>query len=88
MNNLSQKRILFSREVQILLQPPPIPLNKSKIGSDLKNDYDKTKLCRNYMLEPSNMYEFKNLPFENGDMEKFLLFKRILGVQKLNIYIC
>ena len=58
------------------MDPPQIPLIKSKNDTKLGKDCVKITLCRDLTPEKSGLYEFKIALFENGDTEEFLFFVR------------
>ena len=65
---------------QIHVDPPPIPLIKSKHVDKSDKDFVKLKIYRNPMSSSSEIYEFKMFLFDNGEPEKLLLF-----VQNFNV---
>ena len=69
------KKVWLYREFQTIVDPPPIPLSKSKINTKLDKYDFKIKLRRNPTSETSGMYEFKMELFDHGDLEEFLLFQ-------------
>ena len=60
--------------VQVYVDPPPIPLSKSKNNDKLDKYFVTLKLHRDPTSENSDLYEFKMALFDNGELEEFLLF--------------
>ena len=62
--------------VKMNVDPPPIPVIKSKKYDKPDNDCVKSKLSRDPTSEKSDLYEFKMTLFDNVKPEEFLLFVR------------
>ena len=73
-NNFYHKNICFNGILQINVDPPLTPLLKNKLDLNTERDYEKNKLGRESISEKLGMYEFKMAVFQNGDLEKFILF--------------
>ena len=62
------------------VEPPPIPLIKSKHENKSENYFVKIKFHRDPTSSSSDLYEFNMALFDNGEPEEFFLF-----LQKFNI---
>ena len=58
------------------VEPPPIPLIKSKNIKKLDKDCVEIKLRRDPKSQQSDLYELKMYLFDNGELEEFLLLIR------------
>ena len=74
MKNVSHKNNWNQGAVQLHVEPPPIPLIKSKIDTQSDKYFVKIKLRRGPTSEKSGLYDLKMTFFDNGDLEEFLLF--------------
>ena len=74
--NVSDKERWNRVSVQVHMDPPLIPLIKSK--NDYKSDKNcvKIKLRKDPTSAKSNIYEFKKALFDQVDPDDFLLFIR------------
>ena len=59
---------------QVHVDPPPVPLIKSKHNNKSGKYLLKLKLCRTLKSATSYLYEFKMDIFDNGEPQEFLLF--------------
>ena len=59
MGKVSHNNIWRTGAVQIYVEPPPIPLIKSRIGLKTERDYVKIRLRRNPTSENLDIHEFK-----------------------------
>ena len=64
------------------MEPPTVPLIKSKSNTKLGKYYVKIELHRDPTSEKSDLYEFKISLFDNREPEEFFLF-----VQKFQMYL-
>ena len=62
--------------VQLYVEPPRIPLIKSKNNYNLDKYFIDIKLCRGLVSEKSYLYKFKIALFDNGGPEELFLFVR------------
>ena len=69
MKSVYHKKSWRTNAVQIHVDPPPIPLIKSKNDSKAEHDSVKIKLSRDTTSERLYTYEFKTDLFENGKPE-------------------
>ena len=67
MENVSHNKTWKTGEVQVQVDPPPIPMIKSKHDDKSYNDFVKLKLRSDPTSEKSELYEFKMALFDNGD---------------------
>ena len=74
MKNVLHKNKCNAGVVNFQLDPPPIPLIKSRKYYKSDKDFVNLKLCRDPTSENSDLCEFKIALFKNGDPEEFLLF--------------
>ena len=56
------------------MEPPPIPLIKSRHDDKLDKDFVKLKICSDTTSEKLDIYEYKMALFGNGEPDEFLLF--------------
>ena len=59
------------------VEPPLIPLTKSKNDEKLDKDGVKIKLCRDPTSQNSDLYEFKVDLFDNNKPEEFVFLSGI-----------
>ena len=59
---------------QVHVEPPPIPLIKSKYDVKPDKDFVKLKFCRDSTSSASDLYDFSISLFDNGEREEFLFF--------------
>ena len=71
--NVSHKNKWNVVTVQVHVEPPPISLIKIKNSDKLDKYFVTLKLCRDLMLEKSDLYELKMTLFDDGESEEFLL---------------
>ena len=69
MKKISRKKSCRTGEIHNHVEPPPIPLIKSKNDSKAEHDSVKIKLSRDTTSERLYTYEFKTDLFENGKPE-------------------
>ena len=80
MKNVSPKKKWNIGVVQVHMEPPLTPPDKSKHGDRLDRNFVNIKLRRDPMSENSDLYEFKMALFDNGDPGQFLLFVRNFNI--------
>ena len=73
MKNVSHNKIWNQGAVQMLVEPPPIPLISGNNDTKLNKYSVKIKLHKDPTSENSDLYEFKMALFDNGEPEEFLL---------------
>ena len=76
MKNVSRKKKCNVGTVQVHVDPPLIPLIKSRNNYKWDKYFVKIKLRRHITSENSDFYELKTDLFDNGDPEEFFLFIR------------
>ena len=76
MKNVSHKKIWRTGAVKVRVEPPPIPLNKSKNNAKSFKDCVKFVFRRDPTSEKSDLYEFETALFGIGKPYVFLLFVR------------
>ena len=64
MKNISHEKVWRYQVVQIHVEPRTISLIKINIDMNSDKNYVEIKLCRNFMSENSDMYEFKMALFD------------------------
>ena len=74
MENLSHKKKWHTGTVKVHIDPPLIPLKKSKNNEKPDKYFIKIELRRNPTSETFDLYEFKLSLFNNRNPEEFLLF--------------
>ena len=74
MKNVFHKKKWNAGIVQVHVDPPLIPLIKSRNKDKSDKGFVKMKLCRDPTSENSDVYEFRIDLFDNGESEEFLLF--------------
>ena len=77
MNTFSYHKGWIYRALQIYVDPPHIPLIKSKLDTNLEKYSFKIKLCRNATPQKSDVYEFIMSIVDNGYPEDFLILKKL-----------
>ena len=81
MNNVLHRKCWIQGAVKIHLDPPVIPLIKSKNDAKPDKDCVEIKMCRDLTSEKLDLYKFKIALFENSEPGKFLLF--VKNLQKI-----
>ena len=74
MKNVSHNNKCNAGTVQVNMDPPLIPLIKSKNDEKLDKYFVKIKLRRYLTSEKLDLYEFKMAVFDNGKSEELLFF--------------
>ena len=76
MKNVSHTNNWNRGTLKVHVDPPPIPLIKSKNNNKLDKYCVEIKFRRGPTSENSDLYEFIMALFDNGKPEEFLLFVR------------
>ena len=76
MKNVSNKKFWNLVMTQAHVEPPTIPLIKSKHNNNPEKYSVKIKFCIHPTSYISDLYEFNMDLFDNGEPEEFLLFVR------------